>query len=111
MAHTATPSLHTDDALALLEDSQADGVVDTPLETVVDILLPWGGVEVGLLLVVVEWVDAAVQVRVTRCAGVAGDHDDGADGAVLGDQACGVTPGIEMLADFSIGCECGLTKL
>lgn len=101
VSHTSTPSLHTDDALALLEDSQADGVLNSPLETVVDILLPRRGVEVGLLLVVVEGVDAAVQVGVAGCAGVAGDHDDGAYWAILGDQTSGITPKFDMLAEIA----------
>lgn len=95
MTHTTTPSLYTNDALALLEHSQADGILNAPFETVVDILLPWCGLEVGLLGVVVEWVYPTVQVGIARCAGVAGDHDDGTNWAVFGDQTSGVTPEIE----------------
>lgn len=98
VAHTSTPSLNTNDALALLEHSQADCVPDTPLEAVVDVLLPWSCLEVGLLLVVVEGVYAAVQVRVSGGCSIAGDHDDGADGAVLGDQTGGITPGNQRIS-------------
>lgn len=86
MAQSTSPSLNANDCVALLEHVQADGVLDAPLEAVVDVLLPWSGLEVGLLHVVVEGVDAAVEVGVSRGTAVAGDHDDGADGAVLGDE-------------------------
>lgn len=101
MAETTPPALDTDDSVALLEHTKLESVADTPLEALVDILLPRNLLEVGLLLVVVEGVDAAVQVRVARGDGVAGDHDDGADGAVLGDKTGGVATEIELLArDF-----------
>jgi hypothetical protein len=90
VAETTPPALDADDSVALLEHTELESVADAPLETLVDILLPGDGLEVGLLLVVVEGVDAAVQVGVARGDGVAGDHDDGADGAVLGDEAGGV---------------------
>jgi hypothetical protein len=41
----------------------------------------------------VEWVHAAVEVRVAGCGCVAGDHDDGADGAVFGDETGSVAAG------------------
>jgi hypothetical protein len=94
VAETTPPALDADDSVALLEHTKLESVADTPLEALVDILLPGDGLEVGLLLVVVEGVDAAVQVGVARGDGVAGDHDDGADGAVLGDEAGGVAAGI-----------------
>jgi hypothetical protein len=75
VAETTPPALDTDDGVALLEYTKLEGVADTPLEALVDILLPRDLLEVGLLLVVVEGVDAAVQVRVARGDGVAGDHD------------------------------------
>ena len=90
MAEATPPALDANDSIALLEHTKLESVADTPLEALVNILLPRDLLEVGLLLVVVEGVDAAVQVRVARGDGVAGDHDDGADGAVLGDEAGGV---------------------
>lgn len=95
MAEAAPPALDADDGVALLEHTELECVADTPFEALVDILLPGDGLEVGLLLVVVEGVDAAVQVRVAGGDGVAGDHDDGADGAVLGDKTGGVATGSE----------------
>lgn len=86
VAETTPPALDANDGVALLEHTELEGVADTPLEALVDILLPGNLLEVGLGLVVVEGVDAAVQVRVAGGDGVAGDHDDGADGAVLGDK-------------------------
>jgi len=43
----------------------------------------------------VEWPDTTVKVRVAGSAGVARNHDDGADGSVLGDEAGGLTTGGE----------------
>ena len=91
MASTASPALDSNNSLALGEKIERHGVLHTPLETLVDILLPDDLVEVGLGLRVVEGVDAAVEVGVAGGGGGAGDHDDGTAGAVLGDEAGGVT--------------------
>lgn len=114
MAHTAAPALDADDRVALGDNAELQAVVDGPLQTAVDILLPDLDVEVGLLLGEVERPHTAVQVRVlsslvsarsstrsqweivvTYPSGglVAGDHNDGADGAVLGQQAGSVATG------------------
>jgi len=66
VAHSASPALHADDGIALAENTELDCVHDAPLETAVDILLPWLRLEVWLCLREIEWVDAAVQVRVLR---------------------------------------------
>lgn len=64
VAHTATPSLDADNGVALVDDSELETVVDTPLEATVDILLPDLDVEVGLALGEVERPHTAVQVGV-----------------------------------------------
>jgi hypothetical protein len=64
VAHTAAPSLDTDDGIALVDDAELETVVDGPLETAVDVLLPDLDIEVGLGLGEVEGPDTAVQVRV-----------------------------------------------
>ena len=64
VAHTATPSLNTDDRVALVDDAELETVVDTPLEAAVDVLLPDLDVEVGLALGEVERPDTTVKVRV-----------------------------------------------
>lgn len=64
VAHTAAPSLDTDNVVTLVDDAELEGVVDTPLETAVNILLPDLDVEVGLLLGEEEGPDTTVQVRV-----------------------------------------------
>lgn len=64
MAHTAAPALDTDDVVTLVDDTELETVVDTPLEAAVDVLLPDLDVEVGLLLGEGEGPDATVQVRV-----------------------------------------------
>jgi hypothetical protein len=64
VAHTATPSLNTDDGVALVDDAELETVVDTPLEAAVNILLPDLDVEVRLVLGEVEGPDTTVQVGV-----------------------------------------------
>lgn len=112
MAHAATPALNANDGVALVDDAELETVVDSPLEAAVDVLLPDLDIEVGLLLGEEEGPDAAVQVRVLQKyvrysktspnsdttvqtyasgSGVTGNHQDGADGAVLGKETGGVT--------------------
>ena len=102
MAHASPPALHTDDRIALAEHTELDGVHDTPLQAAVNVLLPWLCLEVGLLFGEIEWVDAAVQVRVLlilamgilvpgkatypSCHVVTSDHNNGAHWAVLGHE-------------------------
>ena len=64
MAHTATPSLDTDDRVTLVDDSELETVVDTPLEATVDVFLPDLDVEIRLGLREVERPHTAVQVGV-----------------------------------------------
>lgn len=40
MTHAALPSLDDDDALALGEDAELEGLGDTPLDAAIDVLLP-----------------------------------------------------------------------
>lgn len=64
VAHATPPALHANDSIALAKYTKLDSVHDTPLQTAVDILLPWRVIEVRLGLGEVEGVDTAVQVRV-----------------------------------------------
>jgi len=64
VAHTAAPALDADDVVALVDDTELETVVDTPLEAAVNVLLPDLDVEVRLLLGEGEGPDATVQVRV-----------------------------------------------
>lgn len=64
MAHSSSPALHTDDWGTLFEDAELDCIHDAPLQTAVNILLPWRSVKVGLCFGEVEWVDTAVKVGV-----------------------------------------------
>lgn len=64
MAHTTPPALNADDVVAFVEDAEADGLLDAPLETSVDVFLPYRLAEVGLLLWEHERVDAAVEVGI-----------------------------------------------
>ena len=64
MAHTSPPALYTDHGITLAQNTELDSVHDAPLEATVDILLPWGTLEVRLVLREVEGVYTTVQVRV-----------------------------------------------
>lgn len=66
VAHTTAPALDTDDGVALVDHTELETVVDTPLEATVDILLPDLDVEVGLLLGEVEGPHTTVQVGVLQ---------------------------------------------
>lgn len=66
VALATAPALDTDDVVALVDDAELETVVDTPLETAVNILLPDLDVEVGLLLGEEEGPDTTVQVGVLR---------------------------------------------
>lgn len=110
VAHSSSPALDTDHRVALVKDTKLDGIHDSPLQTAVDIFLPWGGVEVRLLLGEIEWIYATIQMGVlpelakklnngdfeayTGGHGITGNHDDWADGAILGDQTSGSTTDI-----------------
>lgn len=91
MAHTTAPSLDTDDAGTLLDNTKLDAVVNTPLQATVDILLPDLDVEVRLDFGEEEGVDTTVQVRIPGSGLIAGDHDDRANRAVLGKKTSGLT--------------------
>ena len=60
MSHSASPSLHTDHRLPLIQDTEFNALLDTPLKAVVDIFLPIGLVEIGLFLGEEEWVDTTI---------------------------------------------------
>lgn len=89
VAHTALPALDDDEGVARRHDVELQRLRDAPLDAAVDVLLPVDLGEIGLVLREVEWVHAAVQVAVSGGGGVAGDHEDGAHGAVLRQQARG----------------------
>jgi hypothetical protein len=106
VTHSPSPALHTDDGVTLAKNTELDGIHDTPFQTTVNILLPGGILEVWLLFREVEGVYAAVQVGVLFMSvvrtwrakrretysgrhGIAGNHDDGTDGTVLGHQTSG----------------------
>lgn len=89
MAHSSSPALDANHGVALVENTELDSVHDAPLETPIDVFLPRLRVEVGLGLREEEWIHAPVKVGVSCSTSVAGDHDDGAHRAILGDKAGG----------------------
>jgi len=76
MAFATAPALNADDVVAFVEDAQLDGLGNTPLEAAVDVFLPVGLLEVGLVLGEEEGVDAAVEVGVLSFEGSSQLHFD-----------------------------------
>lgn len=64
MSHSASPSLDTDDRVAFIENTELDRVHDAPLQTAINIFLPWRVVKVWLSFWKVEGIDTAVQMGV-----------------------------------------------
>jgi hypothetical protein len=64
VAHATSPTLHTDYSVTTGEDTELDGVHNTPRETLVNIFLPWSLVEVGLLFVEEERIHSTIEMRV-----------------------------------------------
>lgn len=62
VSHASPPALHADYWITLAKHTELDGVHDTPLESAVDILLPWLRLEVWLCFGEIEWVHATVQM-------------------------------------------------
>jgi hypothetical protein len=95
VTHPTLPALDNDNGLPLAQNAQAHGLLDTPGDSSVDILLPVDLGEIWLGLVEQEWVDTTVQVSVSRSGRVAGNHEDRGDWAVLGEETSRVTGGGE----------------
>lgn len=64
MAHATAPALDADDGVVVLQHLKAYGLLDAPLEPVVDVLLPVDLCEIGLVLGEVERIHAAVEMRI-----------------------------------------------
>jgi hypothetical protein len=64
VALAATPALNANHSITCFENVELDGIQNTPLETLVNILLPWDFPKVWLLLREDEWVDTAIKMRV-----------------------------------------------
>jgi hypothetical protein len=60
MTLAATPALDSDDLISLVEHPEADSLGDTPLQTVIDVLLPVCVIIIRLLPGKQEWIDTAV---------------------------------------------------
>lgn len=88
MAETTGPSLDGDNNVALVENAKSNSLVHSPLESLLDIVLPLGRVG-GSGLMVDEGVDASVQMGESGGLGVSGHHQNGAVGPVLGTQSGG----------------------
>lgn len=87
VTHAALPALDNDNGVTGGENVELESVVDGPLDSTIDILLPVNLGEVGLGLGEQEGVHATVQMGESRCCGASGDHEDGAHGSVLGKHA------------------------
>ena len=94
MAPATSPPLHTYHGIASVEQPQFHSIHNAPLETRINILLPWYAFEVlRLRHGIKEGIHAAIEMAVARGSRIASDHDDGTDGAILADQASGGATG------------------
>lgn len=64
VSQTTAPALHTDYTVTFLQDTEFNRLGNTPLQAAVNIFLPDGRAEIGLLLREEKWVYAAIKVRV-----------------------------------------------
>jgi hypothetical protein len=70
VAHATAPALYADNRVAFVQNAELDCVHDAVLQAAVDVFLPGDGLEVGLLFVEVEGIDAAVEMRVLWVTGL-----------------------------------------
>lgn len=64
MTLAASPALNADNAVTLAQDTKLDGFGNTPLQALVDILLPIDSIEVGLGFREQEWIHSSIEVSV-----------------------------------------------
>ena len=95
VTHTTLPALNNDNSLTFLENVEGNGVAESPLDTAINILLPVDLAKVGLGLGEKEGVDTTVKMGEPGSRVVPGDHDNGSDRAVLGDETSGLAGGGE----------------
>ena len=86
VAHAAAPALDTDNTVTFGEDAEFHGLLDAPLQSLVDILLPVDAAEVGFRFREAEWVHTAVEVCISGSFWVTCYHYDGADWAIFGEK-------------------------
>lgn len=86
VAKTTGPSLDSNDNIALVKNAKSNGLVHSPLESLLDIVLPLGRVG-GSSLLVDEGVDASEQMGESGGLCVPGNHKNGAVGSVLGTES------------------------
>lgn len=70
VAFAAAPSLDADYKVAFVQDAKLDGLRDAPYQTLVNILLPVGTLEVRLGFWEEERIDAAIKVRILPCVSI-----------------------------------------
>lgn len=87
VTHTTLPALNNHDGVAGGQNLELKGVVDSPLDAAIHILLPVDLREVRLGLGEQERVHATVQMGESRSCGGSRHHEDGAHGSVLGQHA------------------------
>lgn len=87
VTHATLPALDNDDSVVAGQNTKIQRLGHTPLDTPVNILLPVDLGKIGLFLWEVERIHTAIQVSVSGGGSATGDHEDGADRAVLGQQA------------------------
>lgn len=88
VAKTTGPSLDGDNNIALVKNTKSNSLIHTPLESLLNIVLPLGRVG-SSGLVVDEGVDASVQMGESSGLCVSSHHKNGTVGSILGTQSGG----------------------
>ncbi|KAH3670083.1 hypothetical protein OGATHE_002896 [Ogataea polymorpha] len=89
VSNTSGVALDTNDSLASGQKTKLDGMLDTELESVLDVLDP---VLVAWIFID-KWIHASIQVAVSGRSWVSGDHDDRTVRSVLGNESGGGSGG------------------
>lgn len=73
VAQASSPTLHGDDDVTLAEQTKTHGLLHSPPQTLVNVVLPYSLVEIWLGFGIDEGIDTTVQVRVSGGIVVAGN--------------------------------------
>lgn len=65
VAQASSPALYGDDDIALVDQTKNHGILYSPPQTLVNVVLPYGLVEIGLSFGVNKGIDTTIQVRVS----------------------------------------------
>lgn len=73
VAQPSSPALHGDDGVTLVQQTETHGLIHSPSQTLIDVLLPYSLVKIRLRLRVSEGINTTVQMRIPSGVGVTGN--------------------------------------